>query len=460
MSLRRFLGREIPVWMFSLYLFLWVVLTAVFGWIVRVTADGYDTFGALGTKFAAITDFVEYAVYSVGFMFEAQDAVLVVPRDVPVGGNFQPLVAKANLRIEGLFVRKNAEALARTRGWRYLIGAFLIDGRARNAAVLLSPDLEIVHVWPLTEGDVPGEIPGAESHKLVHGFAVLDDGSMLVGYDGGISIQRIDLCGRRLWVTPGEFNHTISPEESGQSFWTIEGMLDAVHLVEIATSDGRILRRVSLGEIIDANPTLDILGIRQKDEEIFGGGPAYETKKWEFDRFHINDVEPLPAEFAKSFPAFLPGDLLISARSLDLIFVIDPKTFRIKWWISGVTRRQHDPDWQPNGEITVYDNNMGRQYSRIVGIAPGTQTVRVLFDGSMANFYSIARGKHQLTAAGSLLVTSPAQGRVFEVGPDGQLIFDLLDTKPNSNSNYRVTEAIWLPYEAMDVSKFLRCPRS
>jgi len=148
----------------------------------------------------------------------------------------------------------------------------------------------------------------------------------------------------------------------------------------------------------------------------------------------------------------------VSARSLNLVFVLDPETLKVRWWHSGSWRRQHDPDWQPTGEITVYDNHMNRAYSRIVSIVPGSPEVRVVFDGHANDFYSRIRGKHQMTGAGTLLITSPQQGRVFEVEQDGHVVFEMLNTRPGSGEfNYPLSEAIWLSSDTSPFKEGVPC---
>ena len=74
------------------------------------------------------------------------------------------------------------------------------------------------------------------------------------------------------------------------------------------------------------------------------------------DPTHLNNVEPLPRAMAAAFPQFAPGDLLISLRNMNTMAVLDPRTRKIKWAMSGQFVQQHDPDFLPNGNIMLFDN--------------------------------------------------------------------------------------------------------
>lgn len=176
------------------------------------------------------------------------------------------------------------------------------------------------------------------------------------------------------------------------------------------------------------------------------------------DHYHPNDIEPLPPDLAGSFPQFAVGDLLVSLRSINLIFVVDPDSLKVKWWRMGPWRRQHDPDWQQDGRITVYDNNMHRSPSRIVAISPQTFQTEVLANGTDLDFYSWNRGKHQITPGGNLLITIPNQGRVIELDQDGEIVFEFLNSfDQGSNENLLVSEALYLPEDFFEFEEFPSC---
>jgi hypothetical protein len=449
------MSRGVPLWIFLLCLLLGALFTMGFGWFVRQSMLGAAHPEPLSKAAIAVASFPSLVKSSLKAVEAEPDARVRVPRPKADLSGFQPIKARAGIHIEGLMVRADTAALARARGWRVLFGGFTLDGEFENAALLLSPELEVVRVRKLDEQDIPGTKPLSSSDKFIHGVALLRDGSLVFGFDSGVALQRLDACGRRMWAVPGILDHAVSLDDSEQFIWTLD---DSEQIVKVATADGAIARRITMPEIVAANPTIDILGVRQEDPDKGNDNSSHVEHKWTDDPFHLNDVEPLPAAIAGAFKGFQAGDLLVSARSLNLIFVLDPQTLTVRWWHSGSWRRQHDPDWQPTGEITVYDNRMNRAYSRIVSIVPATGETRVVFDGQQNGFYSRIRGKHQVTGAGTLLVASPQQGRVFEVERDGHVVFEMLNVRPGRDAfNYPLSEAVWLPSDTPVIKEDVTC---
>ncbi len=320
-------------------------------------------------------------------------------------------------------------------------GYVVIAGLSREQEVsafdvsLYDSDGALLHRWPVRYQDLD---PGGRKplHVMLHGLEVLEDGSVVVTFDAGDAIARLDPCGTPLWITRGAYHHSITADgEGGLWAWRDETIvrLDAETGAETKTLDLR-------SQIMTAAGGQEgVFGIRA-----FVGGPG-KPLDYPSDPFHANDVEPLRADMAAAFPEFEAGDLLVSLRELNLVAVIDGDDGTLRWWQNGPWLKQHDPDFQPDGTITVYDNHTGSDVSRIVRIDPKTRVVETIFAGSEETpFYSWQRGKHQMLPNGNVLVTDAEQGRILEAAPDGGLVWER-DMGWDANRNMIVTEAKHLP---------------
>lgn len=327
---------------------------------------------------------------------------------------------------------------AAPKGFRLLYGTFDF-GDGLHGAVLLSPEGEVVNTWTVSQHDAEWA-ERKDWNIFPHGVELLKDGSLIFAFDGGSSLTSYDYCGDIRWRVKGKFHHAVSRDGEGAiwSWGAPDGSLgSAEYAVKIDAADGTVLKSFHMDSVRLENPEIDIFGIRQDDKP--------DGSTWQFDRWHINDIEPLPADMADAFPAFEAGDLVMSFRAINLVFVMDPETRKVKWWRQGLTRRQHDPDWNDDGTITVFDNNMHREYSRIFTIHPDSYEAEITVDGADYEFYTWHRGKHQRTPGGGFLVTSSDQGRVFELDAQGEMVFEFVNRYDDEGGQLVMSEARWLP---------------
>jgi DNA-binding beta-propeller fold protein YncE len=318
----------------------------------------------------------------------------------------------------------------------FIYGVFdFTDGL--HGAILLDENGKVIRRWTLNEN--PENLTAKPNTRLYpHGVLVDPDGSVTFIFDFGTSITKVDACGRYVWskAERRDYNHVLSRSIDG-NIWAPGGPPNWFD--EIDPKSGEIIRSISMGDIIKANPDIGIFSPRA---EFSSTG-----RIWPADPFHINDIEALQPKMAAAFPMLDAGDLMISFRALSLIFIIDPNSLKVKWWRQGAVQQQHDPDFEPDGTIMVLDNRWDNPPSRVVKIDPATYDVRMVLDGSKYDFNTINRGKIQ-QFGGDLLVTSSKQGRVFEVDETGRLVFDFVNTYDDKEGlRGLVSEAIALPMD-------------
>ena len=354
------------------------------------------------------------------------------------------------LPLEGLRERRDLPRLfisdTQMPGYRVLFGAFDFEDRFWGA-ILLDETGGIRHRWKFTTEDQPAnEAP--DVLKNLYGVAILPDASVIFTMqERSGAIVKVDACSRPVWALEGQYHHTISLTDQN-TFWTFGGDQKAFdHLLhEVDVDSGEIRRTIDMREV----------RLKNADTHIFD----LQVKKGTADAVHGNDIEALTVERAAAFPGFQAGDLLLSFRTTNLVFVLDPESLEIKWWRVGPWDRQHDPDWNADGRISVFSNNergVG-QHSKIVVIDPKTYETEILLDGADYDFRSTFNGMHQITDHGSLLISSGLQGRLFEVDREGEVIFDFINSYSWEHERaLRVAEARFLERDFFSFEGFPIC---
>ncbi len=157
-----------------------------------------------------------------------------------------------------------------------------------------------------------------------------------------------------------------------------------------------------------------------------------DTRKARGDITHINSVQLLPENrwHHRGDARFRPGNLLLSARNLNAIFVVDRSTGDVVWNYKTELDLQHEslmiePGNPGAGNILLFNNGYWNRYdyrkSKIVEIDPVTKAV--VWEYQSEDFYSPTGGVQQPLPNGNVLVGSTRGGRAFEITRAGDIVW-------------------------------------
>ncbi len=332
------------------------------------------------------------------------------------------------------------------QGYRAVFGV-LDYGDTFWGGLLLGPDGQVIHSWKLSAEHLNDV---SERNQQLYGLHLFPDGSVIFSQqEAAGGLVKVDACSNVVWSRPGSFHHAVSATDDGH-FWSFQGRQDDFDhkLVKIAVDSGEIIQTIDMQEARELNEFIHIFDLQKRP------GPE------KADISHGNDIEALSAEMSKYFPQFASGDLLISYRTQNLVFVLDPDDLKIKWWRIGAWDRQHDPDWETDGSIVVFSNNTrtARRHSDIVAIDPVTLQHRVLVNGTDMDFYSSINGQHAATPYGTRMITSTTQGWAFEVDRANNIVFSFVNNyEEDSRDSLNVAEALRFDDDYFSVDFWNQC---
>lgn len=305
--------------------------------------------------------------------------------------------------------------------------------------------------------------PVTDWNALTHGVVAQPDGSVIFSFES-CGMAKLDRCGNVEWSTaPDVTHHSPTLAENGDILIAGGALVEPgsgghpvvfpfreaywEDLIFRYTPDGERIQSVPMTEMFLENGLLAFLTATSDHSQFISGEP------------HMNEVSELPSWLAPDFPMFEAGDLLLSMRDLNAIFVTDASGTEVKWWQVGPWLRQHDPDFQPGGTITVFDNHTdntleGSRFggSRIYEIDVASGKTRVLYGGREdQHFYTPERGTHQVLPDGSIMVTEAMAGRAFQVTPDGEIVWEYVN-RWDADHLLLINEATVYPRDHFTVS--------
>jgi len=335
----------------------------------------------------------------------------------------------------GLFKsnRASPKFFSNSQSGYYLVYGVFEFAYARYGALLIDSSGNIIRTWKFHQiNEILNPVKGGFDYST---------GTLISNLSNALQAQ--DFCGNELWrVTDVLSHHSIEPTDTGY-FWNF----DILFFEKRNVKDGAVVERFSIFDIIEANPDLHVLEPRLKDnwkiENLGKSNNAVMEKEQELpligldDPFHFNDITPLTESVSDKFPAFETSDLLISVRSLNLVFILRPSTKKILWYRMGITSLQHDPDFNSDGSISIFDNNVHNQFSRIVALNVSTDSTSVLLDGEHFGFFNDKHGNHQILNDSSIVFVD-YKGRVIHTDKEGKAVFSFLNSfDQNTNLELR-----------------------
>ena len=222
---------------------------------------------------------------------------------------------------------------------------------------------------------------------------------------------------------------------------------------EAPVLDNRLATISDLGEVVDSVSLYDLLrdaaDFRLQDvKEVDGPGGAY------VDLLHTNTVEWI--EHSGTDPIYAPGNLIVTIRHQDAVVIVDWEVKEVIWsWGQGELSGPHDATVLDNGNILIFDNGLGRDWSRVVELEP--LTGRIVWEyraPDPEDFYTATRGTSQRLANGNTLITESNRGRVIEVTPSGEIVWEF--HTPHRDARGHPANIIRMRrYEQADVAEIL-----
>lgn len=302
-----------------------------------------------------------------------------------------------------------------------------------NKTYLMELDGTVVHQW--THKYAPGSYGRLTLEgNLLYGGKVEGEGAdvfpMWPLFKGGI-IQEIDWEGNVLWEHRDSLHHHDARKtpNGGVMYVSMERMPeDLARQVQ-----GGLEMPGDFGLWADVIVELDARG------NTIWKWHAYEHMDVESDRIppnvprwswtHVNTVVPLEND-----------QVLVSMRNTSTVGLIDKQSGEFIWKIGDeILGGQHDPSLLPNGNILIFDNGIYRRfdpfiYSRVIEIAPESgEIVWEYRDAPVWEFFSATISGAQRLPNGNTLITEGDRGRMFQVTPDQQVVWEY--TNPYFNAN-------------------------
>ncbi|MFK7752343.1 MAG: arylsulfotransferase family protein [Sedimentitalea sp.] len=160
--------------------------------------------------------------------------------------------------------------------------------------------------------------------------------------------------------------------------------------------------------------------------------------EWDFEEFPEDQfpIHPSANRWSRghtnTIVALADGNYLVSCKVLNLLFIVCRKTRRVIWHLQDdAMGGQHDAQPLENGNILVFANGAfaaDLHHSQVWEIDPASNEIiwRYKALNNPQSFFSPHIGGCQRLASGNTLICEGAKGCVFEVTPEGEVVWEYI----------------------------------
>ena len=147
----------------------------------------------------------------------------------------------------------------------------------------------------------------------------------------------------------------------------------------------------------------------------------------------------------------LSGDrVMVSFRNISTVGIIHKNTGRWTWKIDYNTlAQQHDPSMLHNGNVLIFDNGAHRKshplpHSRVIEVSTSTSEIVWSYtDTPLYNFFSSYISGARRLPNGNTLITEGMFGRIFQVTPAGEVVWEYISPHFFQAPDGAVTNAVF-----------------
>ncbi|HET7314305.1 arylsulfotransferase family protein [Salinisphaera sp.] len=320
-------------------------------------------------------------------------------------------------------------------------GYTLYTSGGRTTAYLIDMHGNTVHKWHVNYSDLwktapDGGTPQPDKLMYFRKAVMYPNGDLLAIFitagdtPWGYGLVKLDADSNVIWKYHGATHHDIYLTDDNRvfvltdafrndevpGFPTLETPWLNDYVVELDGETGRVLKKISLFDAL----------WQSRYNELLGADPSFAMA----DPLHTNSIQYLGDKLGAAFgPARGNGDqVLLSMRHPGIALLLDLKTGKVTWALSGSWLGQHSIRALPNGDFTVFDNYGNfepHNMSRILEVDPANEAIVWEYEGSKAHpFSNLLRGAVVTLPNGDRLVTESDGGRLFEVAPNGDIVWE------------------------------------